>query len=97
MPGTEATDVSWARVIEEIEDEAPLSDTRDKNSSGGKSDGTATQAFDTRQASSRPRGLSHQAREQNWVEDEQQNVGPLQISSSLGTDVFMGFSECSSA
>lgn len=91
----DATDMSWTRVIEGIEDEDPLADTRRENLSGEESDGTATRSFDTTEDSPGPGGRLYQAIEQKWVEDEQQNVDPL-VSSSLSTDVFMGFSESSS-
>lgn len=95
MSGPEATDMSWTRVIEEIEDEDPIADTGRENLSGEESDGTATRSFDTTEASLGPGGRLYQAIEQKWVEDEQHNVDLL-ISSSLSTDVFMGFSESSS-
>lgn len=95
IPGVEATDLSWTRVIEEIEDEAPVAETLCDNSTGQKVDGTVSGAVDTRKASSGPRGGLYQPGEQSWVPDEQQNVDPL-LSSLFSTDFFMGFSEFSS-
>lgn len=97
VSGAKLTDVSWTRVVEEIEDVPLLADAGREKASGEKSDETATQEFGSCNASSEPGGWLYQPGEQNWVEDEQQNVDPLQVSSSLGTDVFMGFSEYSSA
>lgn len=97
ISGAKPTGVSSTRVVEEIEDVRPPADTGREQPSGEKSDETATQAFGSCNASSGPVGWLYQPGEQNWVEDEQQNVDPLQVSSSLGTDVFMGFSEYSSA
>lgn len=95
MSGVEAADLSWTRVIEEIEDEAPVAETLCDNSTGEQGDGTVSGAVDTRKGSAGPRGGLYQSGEQSWVPDEQQNVDPL-VSSGLSTDVFMGFSEFSS-
>ncbi|KAG6356272.1 hypothetical protein INS49_015659 [Diaporthe citri] len=90
--GSDATGVSWTRVIEEIEDEELPAVTGREKPRVEESDGTANQAFSTGNASSRPGEWLHQQRDQNWVEDEQQSVDPL-VPSSSSTDVFMGFSE----
>lgn len=95
MSGAEATGMSWPRVIEEIEDEPPVANSGSEEFRGEESDGTANQALNTNKAACELGGWSYQPIEQNWVEDEQQNVDPL-VSSSLSTDVFMGFSEFSS-
>lgn len=93
--GKEVIDLSGTRVIEEIEDGSPLADTEWEESSGEKHGRTAELAVNTGRASPRPREWLNQRREQNWVEDEQQNVDPV-VSTSLVTDVFMGFSEFAS-
>lgn len=91
----EATDASWPRVIEEIEDEPPVANAGCDVSIGEESDGTDDQALDSGEASSGLEGWLYRPKEQIWVEDEQQNIDLL-VSSSLSTDVFMGFSEFSS-
>lgn len=94
MPGAEATDMSWTRVIEEIEDEPSLADTGYDSAMfrGENGGGNASRTSGAGRASSGPGGWLYRPTDQNWIEDEQQNVDPP-ISSSLTTDVFMGFSE----
>lgn len=95
VSGAEPTDVICTRVIEEIEDEPPVADSGCEQFRGEEIDGTANQALHTSKATWELGGWSYQPGKQNWVEDEQQNVDLL-VSSSLSTDVFMGFSEFSS-
>lgn len=91
--GAEVTDMSWTRVIEEVEDEAPPADTGCERTIGGQGDWSPNQALDsTGKASSGLGGWLYQPREQNWVDDEQQNADLL-VSSSMAVDVFMGSSE----
>lgn len=93
--GKEATDLSGTPVIEEVEDESLPADTEWENPSEERRGGTADMALNTGRASPGPGEWLHQRRDQNWIEDEQQNVDAV-VSSSLVTDVFMGFSEFSS-
>lgn len=93
MGGAEVTDMSRTRVIEELEDEAPPTDTRCERTNGGQGDWTPKQAFNnTGKASSGLGGWLYQPREQNWVDDEQQSADLL-VSSSMAVDIFMGSSE----
>lgn len=88
----EATDASWPRVIEEIEDEPPVANAECDVSIGEESDGSDNQALDRGKASSGLGGWLYRPKEQTWVEDEQQNGDQL-VPSSLSADIFMGFSE----
>lgn len=92
MGGAEVTDMSWTRVIEELEDEAPPADTGCEATIGRQDHSTPNQETNNEKASSGLSGWLYQSNEQNWVEDEQQNADQLS-SSSLAVDIFMGSSE----
>lgn len=92
LSGGQATDLSRARVIEEIENEPPPADSGCEGSGEAKSHEAGAPIIDTRQSSTGPERWLYQPREQNWVEDEKQNFDPL-VSSNSSMDVFMGFSE----
>lgn len=90
ISGAEAVDMEWTRVIEEIEDEIPLTETGCGGCRSEMNGETAYQAFHPRQATSGPGAWLYQPTEQRWMEDDQQSAAKL-VPSSLAEDVFMGF------